>query len=326
MSRPFRAAARAAALPAVAPKCAAALRAAVAPKFARAYTHGRERAALRAAATSGASGGRAFLPQEMMAVVDLFHTHASRVDGEEVLDPAQLKALLGAIGERPSDAELARLFELADLDSNGTIDLSEFLAAADQVLGGSPARYVLVVGGPGSGKGVLCERLVRECGVGHVSCGELLRDEVRADTPLGRDCDAIMRRGGLVPSVVITTLLRRRTRAFGGRRLLLDGFPRSPQNALDFERECGKPELALQLTCADDVMLERILGRGQGRADDNEATARQRIATFHEQGEPIAAWLRSARVPIIELDASQPKEEVWAQLLAVGRLMRGAVI
>ena len=139
-----------------------------------------------------------------MAVVDLFHTHASRVDGEEVLDPAQLKALLGAIGERPSDAELARLFELADLDSNGTIDLSEFLAAADQVLGGSPARYVLVVGGPGSGKGVLCERLVRECGVGHVSCGELLRDEVRADTPLGRDCDAIMRRGGLVPSVVIT--------------------------------------------------------------------------------------------------------------------------
>ena len=65
---------------------------------------------------------------------------------------------------------------------------------------------------------------------------------------------------------------------------------------------------------------------GQGRADDNEATARQRIATFHEQGEPIAAWLRSARVPIIELDASQPKEEVWAQLLAVGRLMRGAVI
>ena len=44
---------------------------------------------------------------------------------------------------------------------------------------------------------------------------------------------------------------------------------------------------SLQLTCADDVMLERILGRGQGRADDNEATARQRIATFHEQGEPI---------------------------------------
>ena len=226
---------------AVAPKFARAYTHGVAPKFARAYTHGRERAALRAAATSGASGGRAFLPQEMMAVVDLFHTHASRVDGEEVLDPAQLKALLGAIGERPSDAELARLFELADLDSNGTIDLSEFLAAADQVLGGSPARYVLVVGGPGSGKGVLCERLVRECGVGHVSCGELLRDEVRADTPLGRDCDAIMRRGGLVPSVVITTLLRRRTRAFGGRRLLLDGFPRSPQNALDFERGCASP-------------------------------------------------------------------------------------
>ena len=70
---------------------------------------------------------------------------------------------------------------------------------------------------------------------------------------------------------------------------------------------------------------EYKLARGEGRADDNEATARARIATFHEQGEPIAAWLRQARVPIIELDASQRRDEVWEQLLAVGRLMRGAV-
>lgn len=262
----------------------------------------------------------------MPAIVDLFSAFAVRGQGEPELDADGLQKVLAAVGEHPAPETLSRIFTEADTDRSGTIDLAEFLAASDRILGQSPARTILVVGGPGSGKGLLCERLVRECATSHVSCGEMLREEVQRATPLGLQVEGLMRRGELVPSETVVALLRRRMRTYPGRRLLLDGFPRSPQNALDFERECGKPELALQLTCADDVMLERILGRGQGRADDNEATARQRIATFHEQGEPIAAWLRSARVPIIELDASQPKEEVWAQLLAVGRLMRGAVI
>ena len=66
------------------------------------------------------------------------------------------------------------MFVEADTDRSGTIDLAEFLAASDRILGQSPARTILVVGGPGSGKGVLCERLTRECATSHVSCGEML--------------------------------------------------------------------------------------------------------------------------------------------------------
>jgi adenylate kinase family enzyme len=143
--------------------------------------------------------------------------------------------------------------------------------ASHRILGSSPARAILVVGGPGSGKGLLCSRLVAECGVSHVSCGDMLREEVQRSTPLGiqvrktprwprswpnfsplqlyshrnawaslhllgqpnsflaRQCAEIMQRGELVSSEVITTLLRRRMREFPGRRLLLDGFPRSRQ-------------------------------------------------------------------------------------------------
>lgn len=186
---------------------------------------------------------------------------------------------------------------------------------------------MLVVGGPGSGKGVLCERLIDECGVSHVSSGDLLREEVEAGTPLGKEVAEIMKNGDLVPSATITTLLRRRMRQFPGKRLLLDGFPRSRQNAIDFNKQCGRPELALNLVCSDETMIERILHRGQsgGRADDNEETARKRIATFHAQGGPTMEWLREVGVPIIEIDCSGTPEDVWNQLLSVGRLMRPAV-
>ena len=61
---------------------------------------------------------------------------------------------------------------------------------------------MLVVGGPGSGKGALCERLVKECGIIHLSCGGMLREEVEANTPLGREVKEIMERGELVSSVL----------------------------------------------------------------------------------------------------------------------------
>jgi len=79
----------------------------------------------------------------------------------------------------------------------------------------------------------------------HLSSGELLRDEVQSQTPLGKECAEIMKRGELVSSEVMTALLRRRMRLFPKWRVLLDGFPRSLENAHDLIRHCGKPEVAL---------------------------------------------------------------------------------
>ena len=76
----------------------------------------------------------------------------------------------------------------------------------DAFLGTAPARCVLLVGGPGSGKGLLCSRLVATCGVAHMSTGNMLREEVEAGTPLGHSVAEIMQAGKLVPSATITTL------------------------------------------------------------------------------------------------------------------------
>ena len=116
---------------------------------------------------------------------------------------------------------------------------------------------MLLIGGPGSGKGVLSKRLEEECGVVHLSSGDLLRDEVARDTVLGREVKGIMARGELVSSAVIVKLIRRVMRDHApGKRVLLDGFPRSQQNAEDLVELCGVPELAIHLQCDDTVLMD----------------------------------------------------------------------
>jgi adenylate kinase len=272
---------------------------------------------------------KVIIDAELPAVIDLFMSFAKKAgaDRRPVLDLDGLRRLLDAIGEHAEEPTLSQIFRAADTDHSGEIDLDEFLVASQKLLSKAPARSVLVIGGPGSGKGLLCARLVAECGVDHVSTGDLLRQEVARATPLGQMCAEMIRKGELVPSEIITTLLRRRMGEHHGKRLLLDGFPRSQQNAIDFERQCGKPELALSLACHEEIMLERILYRSkiEGRADDNIEAARNRIATFKAQGAPTLEWLRGAGVPIIELNVNGTPDEVWEQLIAVGRLMRAAV-
>jgi adenylate kinase family enzyme len=268
------------------------------------------------------------------------------------LNRKRIKLLLESVGERPDEATLETLFDEINVSRDGKLRLHCFLNAADRILGQSPARVVLVVGGPGSGKGALCERLVKECGIIHLSCGEMLREEVESGTPLGREVKEIMEKGELVSSATVTALMRRRMRAFPGRRVLLDGFPRSLENARDFVDLCGPPELALHLDCEDTVLLERILARGglssreaklaeakddssetetasvekgKVRADDNVHTAIQRLKNYHKHHRSTMDWLKKIKVPIVEIDCSGSKEEVWQQLMAIGRLMRPAV-
>eukprot|EP00986_Skeletonema_menzelii_P001786 scaffold488_cov142-Skeletonema_menzelii.AAC.25 len=296
-------------------------------------------------------GSIAFGECEISALSDLFLQFAKTdnlVDSDgPYLDLNRIKLLLESVGERPDKYTLETLFDEINVSRDGKLRLHCFLNAADRILGESPARIVLVVGGPGSGKGALCERLVKECGIIHLSCGEMLREEVEANTPLGREVKEIMERGELVSSATVTALMRRRMRSFPGRRVLLDGFPRSLENARDFVELCGPPELALHLDCEDTVLLERILARGgmsareaklaqeEGkdgeaeakavRADDNVHTAIQRLKNYHKHHRSTMDWLKKIKVPIVEIDCSGSKEEVWQQLMAIGRLMRPAV-
>jgi len=273
----------------------------------------------------GARHGLTSLGQE--ALHDLFLKYSKMRNGELTMDWHDVHDLLTGIGEEATDTCVQKLFEVADVDRKGVINIQEFIDHSDTFLSGRPARIILVVGGPGSGKGVLSERLVKECGVVHISSGELLRDEVAQGTKLGKQVAEIMKKGGLVSSAIMVTLMQKKMKDHPGKRILLDGFPRSRENAQDLVTICGKPELCLHLTCDDTVLLERIMKRGQSsdRADDNFHSALTRIRTYHKYHNLTIDFLREQNVPIVFLDCSAPAEGVWEQLRSIGRLMRSAV-
>ena len=160
--------------------------------------------------------------------MDLFFKFASETtdNGQPSLDLKGVHRLLEGIGECHDDETVGRIFADADVDNSGCVDLEEFLVAADKFLGSAPARIVLIVGGPGSGKGVLSKRLAKEAGLVHLSSGDLLRCEVERGTVLGNQVKEIMARGELISSEIIVALVRRRMRDHPGKRVLLDGFPR----------------------------------------------------------------------------------------------------
>jgi len=262
------------------------------------------------------------------AILDLIHTYGkTRENGVLSMDWHDVQDMLIGIGEEPTETVVKKLFEVADVDRNGTITTEEFLKHHETFLGGRPARIILVVGGPGSGKGVLCERLAKECGVVHLSSGELLRDEIDQGTELGKQVEEIVENGELVSSAIMVTLMQKRMKDHPGKRILLDGFPRSQENAKDLVTLCGQPELALHLSCDDTVLLERIMKRGLSgdRSDDNFQTGIQRIRNYHKYHNTTLEFLREAHVPVVYLDCSTTPEGVWDQLRSIGRLMRSSV-
>eukprot|EP00804_Cyclotella_cryptica_P002976 CCRYP_005989-RA/>CCRYP_005989-RA protein AED:0.46 eAED:0.46 QI:0/0/0/1/1/1/2/0/195 len=193
-------------------------------------------------------------------------------DGKLSLDWHDVQILLRDFGQEATDEVVRKLFEAVDHDGDGVIDREEFLEKSDLFLQGRPARIILVVGGPGSGKGLL----------------------IQAETHVGKQVDEIMKSGSLVSSAIMVALMQKQMKDHPGKRILLDGFPRSAENARDLVTLCGKPELALHLDCDDTILIERILARGKNgeRADDNIQTALQRIRTYHKYHSVTIEFLR----------------------------------
>jgi adenylate kinase family enzyme len=151
-------------------------------------------------------------------------------------------------------------------------------------------RFIFVLGGPGSGKGTMCDRLVGEFDFAHLSVGEALREETRSQSELGTQIKQIMEAGHLVPDEIALRIIRDTvTRLMPAQRVILDGFPRTVEQAIAFEQSIGFPWKILWLTCDDSTLVKRILSRGQssGRPDDNEAAAAERLSTFNKFTAPI---------------------------------------
>jgi len=208
-------------------------------------------------------------------------------------------------------------------------------------------RIVIMLGPPGAGKGTQAARLSVQLDLVHVSTGDLFRENLGRETPLGLKAREYMDKGALVPDELVLEMLEQRLTLDDCREgCLLDGFPRTQPQAEALERlvaERGWSVSAYNLEVPDGVLVERLSGRRvcrsdgshiqhavfapprvEGRCDtcggelyqrddDNEEVVGKRLEVYHRQTAPLLEFY-SARGVLSAVDGNRAPETVLADL------------
>jgi adenylate kinase len=170
---------------------------------------------------------------------------------------------------------------------------------------------LLLIGAPGAGKGTQAERLAARFGIAHISSGDLLRQHVRDQTPLGRIVKSYLDRGDLVPDGLVMTMLREPVLA-ATRGYVLDGFPRTIEQAkasYAVVRTLGaEVQAAIHLDVPREELMRRLNARGRG-AEDAEAVIEHRLDVYLARTVPLLDYY-AGREWMFTVDGARPPDAV----------------
>ena len=203
---------------------------------------------------------------------------------------------------------------------------------------------IILLGGPGAGKGTQAGYLTEKYGIPQISTGDMLRAAVKAGTPLGLEAKKVMDSGGLVSDDIILGLVKERVAQPDCEKgFLFDGFPRTVVQAEALKTEKVPVDAVVEIDVEDDEIIRRMSGRrvhlASGRTyhivfnppkvegkddvtgealiqrdDDQEETVRKRLAVYHDQTEPLidyyTSWAESG-------DGAAPK---YVKVAGVGKV------
>jgi adenylate kinase family enzyme len=183
-------------------------------------------------------------------------------------------------------------------------------------------NVVFILGGPGSGKGTMCELAELQLGWVHLSAGDLLRAERKKGGETAILIEENIAAGNLVPYEIIVNLLKsameNSTRMTGKNNFLVDGFPRSINNLEGWRKSFGVdvelPKM-MYFECPYEVLEKRIMGRAKysGRSDDNLESIKLRFDTFKEETLPTVEYFRD-QGKCVEVDAGMDRSSVYETL------------
>jgi adenylate kinase len=176
------------------------------------------------------------------------------------------------------------------------------------------------LGPQGAGKGTQAKRVAAEYSIPHISTGEMFRAAIAAGTPLGKEVEPLLAAGTLVPDETTIAIIRERLAQEDARDgFVLDGYPRNPAQADALDEMLGEIDRGLDailfFDLPDDVATERMLKRAEeeSRPDDTPEVMAARLATYHEQTEPIVEHYRAAG-KLVPLHAERTIDEVWNEI------------
>ncbi|AFY95636.1 adenylate kinase [Chamaesiphon minutus] len=182
---------------------------------------------------------------------------------------------------------------------------------------------LIFLGAPGAGKGTQAQILARSCGIAHISTGDILRAEVKAQTDLGVKAKSFMDKGELVPDSLLLDMIRGRlNQDDASTGWILDGFPRNVAQAEFLDRllaDIGQSyELAIDLSVPQSVLVTRLLDRAkiQNRPDDTEDVIRRRLVVYDEQTAPLIDFYQRKGV-LRSIDGDRDLAAVTSELEAL---------
>ena len=182
---------------------------------------------------------------------------------------------------------------------------------------------LVFLGPPGSGKGTQSAKLAGYLGTVHISTGEILRQAIKDATDLGQKATAYIEKGQLVPSpLVIDLVAERLSGPHCQAGCLLDGFPRSVDQAQALDQQLSaqeaKLDLVLSLSVPQEELERRMLKRSrkEGRSDDNPAIFAKRFNVYQTTTEPLISYYQEKGL-LHSIDGMGSPDEVFTRIKAV---------
>lgn len=156
---------------------------------------------------------------------------------------------------------------------------------------------IILCGAPGSGKGTQSAFIANKYGLQHLSTGDVLRAEIATGSELGKQIDALISKGNLVPDDMMYGVIENYIAGLPQdcKGTIFDGYPRTVAQAESLTKllaQHGMDAIMIDLMVDEQLLIQRLIERGKvsGRKDDNLNTIRHRIAVYHQQTEPIAHY------------------------------------
>ncbi len=194
---------------------------------------------------------------------------------------------------------------------------------------------LVILGGPGAGKGTQTRQLCRQLNISEISTSDMLREAIAAQTDLGRQAQVYVEKGELVPDPILIEFMRQRLlQPDAARGWLLEGYPRTAFQAeeLDFllDELDQKLDWAIYLQVPESVMMSRSLERSQtpqsidavdSRPDDHPEIIQRRINLFHERL-PLLLEYYGYHNRLLTIKGDQSTEQVQQEILQQLKVQR----
>lgn len=180
---------------------------------------------------------------------------------------------------------------------------------------------LLLIGPPGAGKGTQAAKLSEVFSIPAISTGDIFRENVKNETPLGLEAKSFMDRGAYVPDDLTNKLVRDRLKNPDcNQGFLLDGYPRTADQVQELDNILDESGTALdaviQLTADTDEVVKRLAKRAidQGRSDDTEDVIRNRLAVYEEQTAPLIS-VYASRGLLVMVDGLGEIDQVTSRIV-----------